>query len=785
MYVVKRDGTKQNISFDKITARLETLCTSIEPRLDIDCSKITQNVIGEIVPGITTERLDLLSAEYCASNLMAHPDMSSLASRIVISNLHKQTMPSFTEAMILAYTNVDKHGKHHPLISDEFYDLVVKHEIELDAMIIDVNDFKYDYFGIQTLIKNSYLLKDIEGNPIERPQYALLRVALFLVGDVSIEKVHEVYNMYSNMYATPATPTYFNAGTNLTQMASCFLLTMDDSLSDIFDVIKNIAMISKTSGGIGVDITRVRPSGTIIKSTNGVSDGIIPMLRVINDVIRYVNQGGGKRKGACAIYLEPWHGDVREFLQIRKNTGNENERCRDLQTALWVPDLFMKRVQEDKLWSLMSPKECPGLTECWGGEFEALYTKYESDGCFMEQIPARKLWTEIIDAQIESGTPYLVYKDSCNGKSNQKNIGMIRSSNLCTEIVEVSNNDEYGVCNLASISLTAHVTNGTIDYEKLTKTSALLTEVLNEVIDKNSYPVEETEKNLVHRPIGIGIQGLADTFAILGHPFTSDPAKRINKNIAEAIYYGAMRKSCDIAKDQGAYDTFDGSPASKGIFQFDMWDGTKLSEDLNFPWDALKEDVSNYGLRNSLVTAYMPTASTSQILGNMECFEPFTSNLYFRRTLAGVFTVVNKYLVKELYKEGLLTPEIKEKILFYKGSIQHIQEIPQRIRDMFKTVREWETKDLIDMVLDRAPFVCQSQSMNLYVKKNASIGSLSAMHFYGWKRGIKTGSYYMTAEPESAIDFTIDPNNVKKLSAEVCIPRQAEDGTMVCDSCSA
>ena len=753
MQVVKRDGRKEPVSFDKVLERVERLCEGLDRKF-IDPAEISKRVIEGIYDGVTTSELDELAAETCAGMSTVHPDYFKLAARISVSNLQKQTSDSFSETVEKLYNYVhETTGKPAGLIGDETYQTVMKNKEILDSTINYSRDYNYDYFGLKTLTR-AYLLK-IKGKIVERPQHMLMRVAVGIWGN-NIVEVIKSYELLSMGYFTHATPTLFNSGTKRPQLSSCFLIAMkEDSIEGIFGTLKNIAAISKYAGGIGVHMHNIRAGGSYIRGSNGTSNGLVPMLKVYNATARYVDQGGGKRKGAFAVYLEPWHSDVFEFLDLRKNTGNEEMRARDLFYALWIPDLFMKRVEENGDWSLFCPDECPGLSDVYGDEFEKLYKKYEAEKRARKIVKARELWTKIIESQIETGNPYMLYKDHVNRKSNQKNLGTIKSSNLCTEIVEYTDADETAVCNLASIAVQKFVKDGgSYDYKALYEVAYQVTKNLNKIIDINHYPIPEAKKsNLRHRPIGIGIQGLADAFALMRLPFTSDEAKEINKKIFEMIYFAALTASKDLAKIEGTYETFNGSPTSQGILQFDMW-GVKPSE--NLPWNELREEIKKYGLRNSLLVAPMPTASTSQILGNNECFEPFTSNIYSRRTLSGEFIVINKYLVKDLIKIGLWNSDIKNKIIVGNGSIQSINEIPRDIKELYKTVWELKQKDLIDMSADRGAFIDQSQSLNIWMK-NPTFAKITSMHFYGWKKGLKTGMYYLRTKAASqAIQFTVD-----------------------------
>jgi len=776
MYVIKRNGKKESVKFDKITARIQKLSYSLSPLVSpIDVAK---KVIEGIYDGVTTTELDNLAAETAASLTTKHPDYAILASRIAVSNLHKNTIKSFSQTMFKLYHYTDKAtGKKLPLLADDVWEIIEKNAELLDSTIIYDRDFAFDYFGFKTLEK-SYLLR-IDGKIAERPQHMYMRVAVGIHKD-DIESAIKTYNLMSERWFTHATPTLFNAGTPKPQMSSCFLLTMkEDSIDGIYDTLKQTAKISQSAGGIGLAIHNIRATGSYIGGTNGTSNGIIPMLRVFNDTARYVDQGGGKRKGAFAIYLEPWHADVFEFLDLRKNHGKEELRARDLFYALWIPDLFMKRVEADESWSLFCPNEAPGLHDCWGEEFESLYTKYESEGRARKTVKAQELWFAILDAQIETGTPYLLYKDAANRKSNQQNLGTIKSSNLCTEIIEYTSKDEVAVCNLASIALPRFVNEGKFDFDALYEVTYQVTKNLNKIIDGNYYPVEEARRsNLRHRPIGLGVQGLADTFILMRLPFESELAKMLNKNIFETIYFAAMTASKDLAKLEGPYETFAGSPVSKGIFQFDMW-GVKPSE--RWDWENLRKEVIQYGVRNSLLVAPMPTASTSQILGNNECFEPYTSNIYTRRVLSGEFIIVNKHLLKDLVNLGLWNNNMKNRIIAANGSIQNIQEIPAEIKELYKTVWEIKQRTIIDMAADRGAFICQSQSLNLFVD-NPTAAKLTSMHFYGWKKGLKTGMYYLRTQAASqAVQFTVEKQADEQMQPVVPVVNQVAEGNNLSD----
>ncbi len=751
MYVLKRDGRKEAVKFDKITARIK-MCYGLDPLVSPEA--VAMKVIEGIYDGVSTTDLDNLAAEVAAAKTMEHPDYALLASRIAVSNLHKETKKSFSEVMEDLYNYVDpKTGQNAALLADDVYQVIMENKEVLDSSIIYDRDFRYDYFGFKTLTR-SYLLR-LNGEIAERPQHMLLRVAVG-IHKADIAQAIKTYNLMSEGWFTHATPTLFNAGTPKPQMSSCFLLTMkEDSIEGIYDTLKSCAQISQSAGGIGLAIHDIRATGSYIKGTNGTSNGIVPMLRVFNDTARYVDQGGGKRKGSFAMYIEPWHADVFDFLDLKKNTGKEEMRARDLFYALWIPDLFMKRVEENGDWTLMCPHECPGLSETYGAEFEALYAKYETEGKGRKTIKAQDLWFKILESQIETGTPYMLYKDAANSKSNQQNLGVIKSSNLCTEIIEYTAPDEIAVCNLASIALPKFVTeDGGFDHNKLFEVTYQATINLNRIIDGNYYPVEEARNsNLRHRPIGLGVQGLADAFIMMGFPFESEEARALNREVFETIYYASMTASKDLAKVEGPYETYAGSPVSKGIFQYDMWGVTPTNR---WEWDVLKEEVKKHGVRNSLLLAPMPTASTAQILGNNECFEPYTSNIYTRRVLSGEFIIVNKHLLKDLVKEGLWSNEMRQKLMASNGSVQNINEIPQHIKDLYKTAWEISQKAIIEQAADRGAYICQSQSLNIFME-NANFGKLTSMHFYGWKKGLKTGMYYLrTKAATDAIKFTVD-----------------------------
>jgi ribonucleoside-diphosphate reductase alpha chain len=793
MFVIKRDAKRESVKFDKITARIEKLCYGLDRRF-VNSIDVAKKVIEGLYDGVKTTELDNLAAETAASLTVKHPDYALLASRIAVSNLHKNTTKSFSRTMQLLYDARDsKTGKPVPMLADDIWAIIRDNAELLDSTIIYDRDYGFDYFGFKTLEK-SYLLK-VDGKVVERPQHMYMRVAVGIHRE-DIESAIRTYHLMSERWFTHATPTLFNAGTPKPQMSSCFLLTMkDDSIDGIYDTLKQTAKISQSAGGIGLSIHNIRATGSYIGGTNGTSNGIIPMLRVFNDTARYVDQGGGKRKGAFAIYLEPWHADVFEFLDLRKNHGKDEMRARDLFYALWIPDLFMQRVEAGGDWSLFCPHEAPGLHECWGAEFEELYTRYEAQGAARRVVKAQELWFAILDAQIETGTPYLLYKDAANRKSNQQNLGTIKSSNLCTEIIEYTSTDEVAVCNLASLALPRFVYNGQFDHQKLYEVTCEVTKNLNKIIDNNFYPVEEARNsNLRHRPIGLGVQGLADALILLRLPFESEGARKLNKEIFETIYFAAMTASKDLAKAastgeakwNGAYSSFAGSPTSKGQFQFDLWD---VEPTLRWDWYRLKDEVIKYGVRNSLLVAPMPTASTSQILGNNECFEPYTSNIYVRRVLSGEFVVVNKHLLKDLVDLGLWNEDMKNKIIFHNGSVQAIDEIPQDVKDIYKTVWEIKQRTIIDMAADRGAYICQSQSLNLFVDK-PSASKLTSMHFYGWKKGLKTGMYYLrTQAATQAVQFTVEKQGGKMIEplvnpAAIQVAGASEGEDMIGPACT-
>lgn len=767
MNVIKRNGKKETVKFDKITARVQKLSYGLSSLVDV--IEVTKKVIEGIYDGVTTTELDNLAAETAASLTTKHPDYALLASRIAVSNLHKNTEKSFSATMRRLHRYTDSAtGRKMPLLADDVMEIIDANAELLDSSIIYDRDFGFDYFGFKTLEK-SYLLR-LDGLVSERPQHMYMRVAIGIHKE-DVESAIKTYHLMSERWFTHATPTLFNAGTPKPQMSSCFLLTMkDDSIDGIYDTLKQTAKISQSAGGIGLSIHNVRATGSYIGGTNGTSNGIIPMLRVFNDTARYVDQGGGKRKGAFAIYLEPWHADIEGFLDLRKNHGKEEMRARDLFYALWISDLFMKRVEENGDWSLFCPHEAPGLGDTFGDEFEALYHRYEAEGRARKVIKAQELWFAILEAQIETGTPYMLYKDAANRKSNQQNLGTIKSSNLCTEILEYTSADEVAVCNLASLALPRFVNGGKFDFNKLYEVTYQVTRNLNRIIDNNYYPIEEAKRsNMRHRPIGLGVQGLADVFILLRLPFESDLARMLNKNIFETIYFAAMTASKDLAIEQGPYETFAGSPLSKGQFQFDLWN---VQPSDRYDWNALREEVKQHGVRNSLLVAPMPTASTSQILGNNECFEPYTSNIYVRRVLSGEFIIVNKHLLKDLVQLGLWNDAMKNKIITANGSIQQIDEIPSELKALYKTVWEIKQRHLIDLAADRGAFICQSQSLNLFVD-NPTVAKLTSMHFYSWKQGLKTGMYYLRSQAASqAVQFTVEKQGSRQM--EPVVPKSAE-----------
>ena len=764
MQVIKRSGRTEDVSFDKISARIKKLCYELDPNF-IRPMEISQKVIQGLYDGVSTTELDNLAAETAASLATEHPEYATLAARIAISNLHKNTDKSFSRTMRRLFEYIDpKTGESAGLISKKHLDIIEDNAQRLDSAIIYDRDYSFDYFGFKTL-ERSYLLR-ADGAVVERPQHLLMRAAIGIHGD-DVDSAIETYNYMSEKWFIHATPTLFNAATPKPQLSSCFLLTMtEDSISGIFETLTRCAKISQSAGGIGLSIHNVRAKGSYIKGTGGTSNGIIPMLRVFNDTARYVDQGGGKRKGAFAVYLEPWHADIKDFLDLKKNHGKEEQRARDLFYAMWISDLFMERVEVDGDWSLFCPNEAKGLADVYGEEFKTLYTKYENDGLARKTIKARDLWSSIMESQIETGTPYMLYKDACNEKSNQKNLGTIRSSNLCTEILEYTSPDEVAVCNLASISLAKFVNleKKMYDFQKLYEVTRVVTRNLNKVIDVNYYPVKEAENsNMRHRPIGIGVQGLADAFILLGMPFDSPEAKQLNKDIFETIYFGAVSESNAIAQKDGVYESYEGSPSSQGQLQYDMWGVTPSDR---WDWKELKASISQHGLRNSLLLAPMPTASTSQILGNNECFEPYTANIYTRRTLSGEYVVVNRHLLKDLIRLGKWNSEMKERLIAANGSIQHMDDLPQPIKDLYKTVWEIKQKTIIDMAADRGAYICQSQSLNLFME-TPNLAKLTSMHFHAWRSGLKTGMYYLRSKAAvDPIKFTLSADYKKKYNQD-------------------
>ncbi|CAN6233038.1 unnamed protein product [Urochloa humidicola] len=810
MYVVKRDGRQESVQFDKITARLKKLSYGLSAE-HCDPVLVAQKVCAGVYKGITTSQIGDLAAETAAAMTASHPDYASLAGRIAVSNLHKNTMKSFSETVKVLYMHQDERsGLIAPMIADDVYGIVMKNAARLDSEINYDRDFDYDYFGFKTL-ERSYLLK-VGGKVVERPQHMLMRVSIGIHKD-DTESAVRTYHMMSQRWFTHASPTLFNAGTPRPQLSSCFLICMkDDSIEGIYDTLSECAAISKSAGGIGVSIHNIRATGSYIRGTNGTSNGIVPMLRVFNDTARYVDQGGGKRKGAFAVYLEPWHPDIFDFLDLRKNHGMEENRARDLFYALWIPDLFMERVQRNEQWSLFCPNEAPGLADCWGDEFQSLYCKYEREGRAKKVVSAQALWFDILKAQIETGTPYMLYKDTCNRKSNQQNLGTIKSSNLCTEIIEYTSPSETAVCNLASIALPRFVRekgvpieshpaklvgsrgskNRYFDFDKLAEITSTVTYNLNKIIDISYYPIENARRsNIRHRPIGIGVQGLADTYILLGMPFDSPEAQQLNKDIFETIYYHALKASADLAAKEGPYETYAGSPVSKGILQPDMWN---VMPSDRWNWSAIREMISQVGLRNSLLVAPMPTASTSQILGNNECFEPYTSNIYSRRVLSGEFVIVNKHLLHDLTEIGVWSPILKNKIIYEDGSVQKVTEVPDDLKAVYKTVWEIKQKTIVDMAVDRGCYIDQSQSLNIHMDQ-PNFGKLTSLHFHAWSKGLKTGMYYLrTRAAADAIKFTVDTtllqekqetsedDDVQAKMAEVVCSLNNRDECLACGS---
>ena len=770
MNVVKRDGRVEPVEFDKITHRISHLCGGLD---SVNPIVISQKVIAGVHDGVHTRDLDTLAAETAAGMGVQHPQYNLLAGRICMSDLHKRTQAPFSKVIEQLYRRGSSSGQPCPAVSNDVYDTCKWGDLDNDLNFD--RDMEYDYFGTQTLLR-SYLLRDVDGSVLERPQHMLMRVAVGIHGS-DLALVRQTYDYMSRGFFTHATPTMFNAGTPSAQMSSCFLTdVVEDSIDGIFDTVKRCALISKSAGGIGLSISRIRAGGTFIKGSGGRSNGIVPMLRVFDATARYVDQGGGKRKGAFAAYIEPWHGDIESFLKLRLNTGNHEDRARDLFYGLWIPDLFMRRVRDDAEWSLFCPSQCPGLADTWGAEFEKLYTRYEMNGKAMKKLPAQALWRMIIDAQIETGTPYMLYKDACNGKSNQQHLGTIRCSNLCTEIIQYSSANEVAVCNLGSLALPKFVTGGEsprFDLNKLVAVTRVLAENLDCVIDKNDYPVPEAKhSNFQHRPIGIGVQGLADVFMLMNLAFDSDEARQINRDIFEAIYFGALTESCSRARRLGAYPTYQGSPASTGKLQHDMW-GVQGSD--RWDWAGLRESIVKHGLRNSLLVAPMPTASTAQILGNNECIEPFTSNMYKRRVISGEFVVINRHLVRELEKRGMWTETNRQEIIRNGGSVQSL-DVDDEMKRVFRTAWEMKMRPIVDMAADRAAFIDQSQSLNVFMAA-PTLSSLSSLHFHAWSRGLKTGSYYIRSQPATeAIQFTVPVLQT---------PREPASCPVGCESCSA
>ena len=778
MKVVKRNGTLEDVSFDKVLTRIQLSSKDLE----VNPTLIAQRTLLRIYDGVKTSELDELAAQLSISLMTTNQDYGVLASRIAISNHHRNTSDKFTDVVFeLSNQKMVKTGETVSNVSEELIELCKKYGDQINSKIDYQRDYSYDYFGFKTLEKLQYLLRDTKGKTVERPQQLLMRVSLALWGSIDLDKAFETYDLLSQKLFIHATPTNFNAGTPRQQLSSCFLLSMkSDSIVGIYDTLKDCALISKHAGGIGLHIHDVRAKGSLIRGTNGTSNGIVPMLRNFNDTARYVDQGGGKRNGSFAIYLEPWHADVEDFLKLKLNTGSEEERCRDLFYALWIPDLFMERVEKNEPWTLFCPSEAPGLSDVYGDEFRTLYERYEAEGRGRKQVDAQKLWFKVLDSQIETGTPYLLYKDACNLKSNQKNLGTIKSSNLCSEIVQYSSPTEIAVCNLASIALPSYVDakKRIFNFKKLREVVKVVIRNLNRVIDINYYPTPETHtSNMRHRPVGLGVQGLADVFAQLRIGWESEKAMELNQLIFENMYYAAVESSCEVAQVEGPYSTFDGSPMSQGIFQYDMWNVEPITtnntpnychsfvedeKEFKLDWEGLKEKVKKCGVRNSLLIAPMPTASTSQILGFNECIEPFTSNIYTRRTLAGEFIIINKYLMNDLKKLDLWSEMMKQQIIARNGSIQGMDQIPESIQNLYKTSWEIKQKVLIDMSASRGAFICQSQSLNLFLA-DPNYAKLTSMHFYTWKKGLKTGVYYLrTKAPVSAQKFTVDPELQKE-----------------------
>ena len=761
MYVVKRDGRKDPIKFDKITARIAKMCYGLDTMVSPEA--VAMKVIESIFDGITTKGLDNLAAEIAVTKTIEHPDYALLASRIIVSNLHKETKNNFSEVMNDLYNYIDpKTGENAALLSDEVHSIIMGNQELFDTSIVYDRDFRYDYFGFKTLMQ-SYLMR-LDGDTVERPQQMLMRVAIGIHKN-DINAVLKTYNLMSEGWFTHASPTLFNAGTEKPQLSSGFLLTnKEDSINGIYDTLKSCAQISQLAGGLGLAVHNIRAKGSYIKGSSGASNGLVPMLKVFNNTAKYVDQAGGKRKGSFTIYLEPWHADVFDFLDLKKNHGKEEQRARDLFYALWIPDLFMKRVQENGDWTVMCPHECPGLSDVYGEEFEIRYTSYEEAGKGRETIKAQELWFKILEAQIETGMPYMLYKDAVNIKSNQQNVGVVKCSNLCAELLAYSSPDEVASCTLASLALPKYINDEkAFDFEALFNVAYEATLNLNKIVDGNYYPVEESRKSTMrHRPIGIGVQGLADAFILMGYPFESEEAKSLNQEIFETIYFAAMTASKDLAKDYGHYETYPGSPVSKGIFQYDMWNVIPTKR---WDWKLLKEEVKKYGIRNSLLIAPMPTNYTSQILGNNQCFEPYTSNISIRSINSGELINVNKHLQKDLIKEGLWSFDMRKEIMANNGSVQKLDGIPQRIKNLYKIAWEIPHATLIDQAADRGAFICQSQSLNIFME-NANFGKLTAMHFHGWEKGLKTGMYHLKTKASSnSIKFNIDQRVVQKTAA--------------------
>jgi ribonucleoside-diphosphate reductase alpha subunit len=801
MEVIKRNNQREKVSFDKITLRISKLCEEINSNV-LNPIKIAQETINGLFDGISTQQLDLLSADICASKIQQHPDWGKLASRILVSNLHKMTGDNYYQIVKTLFQN--------NIISSHFYNFVEKYQIELNNMIDYSRDYNFDFFGFKTL-ERSYLHTLKTGNQkiiIERPQHLWMRVAIQIHGlsqngiieNPDLQKIKLTYDLLSQGYFTHATPTLFNSGGLRPQLSSCFLASIDDNIENIFKTIGDLAQISKWAGGIGIHISSIRSKGSLIKGTNGLSDGIVPLCKVLEGVARFINQGG-RRNGSIAVYIEPHHADIQDFIDLRKNTGDENLRARDLFLALWISDLFMKRVMNDEEWSLFSPSECPGLNDVYGEEYEKLYTQYESEGRYRKKIRAMDLWRQILENQIETGMPYILFKDHVNKKSNQQNLGVIKSSNLCAEVIQYSSASQTAVCNLASICLPKFVKNEIFDFQKLGEITEVVTENLNRVIDVNFYPIPETEySNMLNRPIGLGVQGLADVYNMLHLPFDSREARLLNMKIFETIYYHSLKKSVELAKRDGPYPSFknyesegNDSPFSKGVVQWMMWGLKKEDLHMNFDWDNLIRELKEFGARNSLLTALMPTASTSQIMGNCECFEPYSSNIFVRKTLAGEYTVVNEHLVNDLIQRGLWNKEMFEEILYFNGSIQKINEVPDDLKAIYKTAFELKGKDIVQQAIERGPFIDQTQSMNLF-QATPDFDKLSSSHFYSWRNGLKTGMYYLRTQPAvDAIKFGLDINSINRIkskynllsSPKMCKWKPGMKKPEDCDVCSS